>query len=166
MVVVNAKLALYMNTWTLWQAAVFAVTIFAYFIFAILMAMLTGSSSGAFVFPTLALHTRFLVFSIAGRADRSMYYVSLTTMAYPGFWLALLLVLVLCLVPDFAWMATRRFFWPENYQIVQCKLGVACCERLFSDVLALRRSAARREAHRKGHGGPDAHSEESARHPR
>lgn len=94
--VVNAKLALYMNTWTLVQAGVFALSIFVYFAFILLY--------GAVVckFDT-----------------KEMCGVSLNLLGQPAFWLVLFFAASCCLIYDFAWMALERFFAPRNYQIVQ-----------------------------------------------
>ncbi len=51
--------------------------------------------------------------------DTSMAHLATNVLAWPSFWLAVLLCVSLSLIPEFLWMSFRRWFWPEDFHIAQ-----------------------------------------------
>lgn len=48
-----------------------------------------------------------------------MAHLATNVLAWPSFWLAVLLCVSLSLIPEFLWMSFRRWFWPEDFHIAQ-----------------------------------------------
>jgi magnesium-transporting ATPase (P-type) len=106
--VANAKLALYMNTWTWWQLIVFIITVFAYVAFVLLYSALVIKSSVT-----------------------ELYYVAVVTWTYPGMWATVFLCLALCLV-RYLLCVCAAYLWQLSARCCCLPLSFLGRERLWS----------------------------------
>jgi magnesium-transporting ATPase (P-type) len=81
---VNARLALYVTHFTLVMAGAFLLTLILFFGFLVLLSVTSNTGK-----------------------DQSMYFVSLNVMGLPTFWLSVMLCIVVGLMPDWIWLVFR-----------------------------------------------------------
>ena len=111
-VVVTAKLALYVNNWTVWQAGIMLLSVFVFYIFLILVAVLS-------VRARLIFGLVFFSFFLQGTSNSAMIGLATQVLTWPSYWLAVGLCVAFSAVPELIWMTLRRWFWPEDYQVAQ-----------------------------------------------
>lgn len=80
----------------MYQAGIMVFSVAIWFAFLLLMAILTPGSK-----------------------DTSMAFLATSVMAWPSFWLAVLLCMAFSLIPEFLWLVARRWLWPEDFHIAQ-----------------------------------------------
>ena len=95
LLVVSAKLALYVNNWTVYQIGIMVLSLILWFLFIIL-------------YGELAILTK----------DASLYSIA-QVLSWPSVWMAVGLCVVASVVPELLLLTVRRWFFPENYHIAQ-----------------------------------------------
>ncbi len=115
--VVTTKLALYVNNWTIWQAGIMVLSVLIFYIFLILVAVLSVRSCLCLLFSSADF------FLCKGTSNSAMIGLATQVLTWPSYWLAVFLCVMLSAVPELIWMTAQRWFFPADWQVAQYLQG-------------------------------------------